>query len=77
MNTERIVRTFAGAVVLLTLALGVEASPLFYSRQALWATALVGAVLFQSGFTCFCPLELFLRRVGVASGGACAGAGGA
>ena len=67
MTTERIVRIVAGAFVLLSLALGVEASPLYLSRHALWFTAFVGANLFQSGFTGFCPLESILRRLGFAS----------
>lgn len=67
MNTERIIRIFAGTVVLASLALGVEASPLFASRHFLWLTAFVGANLLQSGFTGFCPLEAVLRRMGVAS----------
>ena len=72
MTTERLVRIFAGAFVLLSLALGVEASPLFASKHALWFTAFVGANLLQSGFTRLCPLESILRRLGVASGaGAC------
>ena len=67
MNTERLVRIFAGAFVLLSLALGVEASPTFLSKHALWLAAFVGANLLQSGFTRFCPLESILRRLGVAS----------
>jgi hypothetical protein len=65
MTTERLVRIFAGAFVLVSLALGVEASPVYVSHHALWFTAFVGANLFQSGFTCFCPLESILRRLGV------------
>lgn len=65
MNTERLVRVFAGAFVLASLALGVEASPLFVSKHALWLTAFVGANLLQSGFTRFCPLEIILRKAGV------------
>ena len=67
MTTERLVRIFAGAFVLLSLALGVEASPLFVSKHALWFTAFVGANLFQSGFTRICPLEAILLRLGVKS----------
>ena len=65
MTTERLVRIFAGAVVLASLALGVEASPLFATPHALWVAAFVGANLLQSGFTRFCPLEIALRRLGV------------
>lgn len=62
MRTERAVRVFAGSVVLLSLALGVERSPVYVSAYFLWLTAFVGANLFQSGFTGFCPLEMLLRR---------------
>lgn len=68
MTTERIVRIVAGTFVLLSLGLGVEASPLYHSSHWLWFTAFVGANLFQSGFTQFCPLELILRKLGVKTG---------
>jgi DUF2892 family protein len=67
MTTERLVRIFAGAFVLASLALGVEASPIFVSRHFLWFTLFVGANLFQSGFTRICPLEAILRKFGVKS----------
>ncbi len=69
MTTDRIVRIVAGFFVLLSLSLGVEASPLFHSPNWLWFTAFVGANLLQSGFTRFCPLELILKKLGVKSGG--------
>ncbi len=73
MTLERWIRVFAGTFVLISLALGVEASPLFVSKHFLWFTAFVGANLFQSGFTRLCPLESMLRKIGVRSGGtACA-----
>ncbi len=65
MTTERLVRLFAGTFVLASLALGVEASPLFASRHFLWLTAFVGANLLQSSVTGFCPLESILARLGV------------
>ncbi|MBL8527700.1 MAG: DUF2892 domain-containing protein [Burkholderiales bacterium] len=65
MTTDRMIRIFAGAFVLLSLALGVEGSPLFHSANWLWFTAFVGANLFQSGFTRFCPLEMVLKKLGV------------
>ena len=72
MTTERYVRIFAGAFVLLSLALGASGSPLFVNANWLWFTAFVGANLFQSGFTRLCPLETILRKLGVNSGGVCA-----
>jgi hypothetical protein len=67
MTPERIVRIVAGAFVLASLGLGVPASPLFVHQNFLWFTAFVGANLLQSGFSCFCPLELILRKLGVKS----------
>ncbi|MDD2776007.1 MAG: DUF2892 domain-containing protein [Gallionella sp.] len=70
MNAERIVRIVAGTFVMLSLALGAEASPLFVSSNFLWFTAFVGANLFQSGFTSFCPLNNILAKFGI-KGGSC------
>jgi uncharacterized membrane protein len=67
MTTERWVRVIAGLFVLVSLGLGVEASPFYLSRHFLWLTAFVGANLFQSGLTRICPLESILRRLGVKS----------
>lgn len=66
MTVNQYVRIFAGLFVLISLALGVQGSPFFHSLNWLWFTAFVGANLFQSGFTKFCPLEIFLRKAGVA-----------
>ncbi len=66
MTVNQYIRIFAGAFVLISLALGVEASPLFVSKNWLWFTAFVGANLFQSGFTRLCPLETILIKLGVA-----------
>jgi hypothetical protein len=65
MTVERYVRIFAGLFILLSLALGVEGSPLFVSKWALAFTVFVGANLFQSGFTNICPLASILRKLGV------------
>jgi hypothetical protein len=67
MTTERIVRIVAGTFVLLSLGLGVPGSPIFVNQNFLWFTAFVGANLLQSGFTCFCPLDLILKKLGVKS----------
>ncbi len=69
MTAESGVRILAGTFVLLSLALGVEGSPLFLTHKALWFTAFVGANLLQSGFTGFCPAELILRKLGLRRGG--------
>ena len=51
--------------ILISLALGVEASPLFVSPWFLAFTAFVGANLLQFGFTNFCPLAIILKKLGV------------
>jgi hypothetical protein len=65
MTVERIIRIMAGSFVLLSLALGVEASPIFVSHWFLLLTAFVGLNLFQSGITQFCPAEKILQKLGV------------
>ena len=65
MTVDRLIRIFAGSFILISLALGVEASPVFVSKYWLWFTAFVGANLLQFGFTNFCPLGLILRKLGV------------
>ena len=68
MTTNNLIRIFAGSFVLLSLSLGVEASPLFHSKNWLWFTAFVGFNLLQSGFSHFCPLEIVLKKLGVKDG---------
>lgn len=68
MTVNRMVRIIAGLFILVSLALGVPASPLYASSYWLWFTAFVGANLFQSGFTKFCPMDIFLRKFGVKEG---------
>lgn len=65
MTVNRVIHIFAGTVILLSLALGAAGSPLYQSANWLWLTAFVGANLFQSGFTQFCPLEIMLKKAGV------------
>ena len=58
---EMIIRRFAGSFILISLLLAH-----FHSPNWLWFTAFVGFNLVQSSFTRFCPLEIILRRMGVA-----------
>jgi hypothetical protein len=71
MTVERIVRIVAGSFIMLSLALGVEGSPLFHNVNWLWFTGFVGLNLFQSGFTRFCPLDTILKKAGVPTIGSC------
>ncbi len=68
MTTWRIVRIVAGLFILLSLALGVPASPIFMSEWWLAFTAFVGANLLQSGFTNWCLMETMLRKLGIKPG---------
>ena len=65
MTIERYIRLMAGFFIMLSLALGVEASPIFHSPWWLAVTAFVGFNLFQSGFTNICPLGTILKKIGV------------
>lgn len=69
MTIERYIRIMAGFFVLLSLALGIEGSPVFVSPWFLALTAFVGLNLLQSGFTGFCPPSFLLKRLGVREGG--------
>lgn len=65
MTVDRLIHVFAGTAILLSLALGVEASPLYLSPWWLAFTAFVGANLLQYGFSDVCPLGWILRKLGV------------
>ncbi|MEE4108233.1 MAG: DUF2892 domain-containing protein [Halieaceae bacterium] len=59
MTIERLVLAIAGFFILASLALAQLVHPYW-----LWFTAFVGANLFQSAFTGFCPLAIILRKLG-------------
>lgn len=65
MTIERMIRIIAGLFVLLSLALGAQASPVYHSTNWLWFTAFVGFNLLQSGFTRFCLMEMMLKKLGM------------
>ncbi len=65
MNVNDSIHSIAGFFILLSLALGVEASPVFMSKYWLWFTAFVGANLLQFGFSKFCPMDTILKKLGV------------
>ncbi len=73
MTIDSIIRIMAGFFILLSLALGIEGSPIFVSKWFLAFTAFVGFNLFQSGFTGFCPPEKLLSKMGFkrGNGGSC------
>jgi hypothetical protein len=60
MTVDRYLHLIAGAMVMLSLALGYGVSPYWYLL-----TAFVGLNLFQSAFTNWCPMMTILRKLGV------------
>jgi hypothetical protein len=68
MTSWQLVRLFAGAFILLSLALGIPGSPMFVNTWWLAFTAFVGANLLQSSLTKWCMLETILRKLGVKQG---------
>jgi hypothetical protein len=68
MTSWKLVRVIAGVLILLSLALGVQESPLFVSQYWLYFTAFIGINLLQSGFTGWCLMENIMRKLGATSG---------
>ena len=60
MTVERALRLIAGSFVILSVLLGI-----FVNLNFLWFTLFVGANLFQSAFTNWCPMMFILRKGGV------------
>ena len=60
MTVERALRLIAGAFVVLSVLLGI-----YVNANFLWFTLFVGANLFQSAFTNWCPMMVFLRKGGL------------
>jgi len=63
MTVDRLVMTFAGSFILISLLLSQIHSPYW-----LFFTAFVGANLLQASFTGFCPLASILKKLGVKTG---------
>jgi hypothetical protein len=63
MNLDRAVLAFAGAMVLVSLALTRYVSPYWA-----WLTVFVGLNLIQSSITGFCPAAKIFRAFGVKEG---------
>ncbi len=76
MTVNQFVRIIAGFFIMASLALAHFNGQIDISKLSwLWFTAFVGANLFQSGFTRFCPLETILDKLGFAKpspAGSCA-----
>lgn len=57
---DRYIHVIAGSFILISLALAHFVNP-----NWLWFTAFVGANLLQSGFTNWCLMSVFLKKLGV------------
>ena len=57
---DRYIRAIAGIFILISLLFAI-----YVNINWLWFTAFVGANLFQSSLTGWCPMETFLRKLGV------------
>jgi Protein of unknown function (DUF2892) len=64
MSVERYLRLIAGFFVMLSVALGYWVHPAWFLF-----TAFVGANLFQSAFTNWCPMMTFLWKLGATDAG--------
>jgi hypothetical protein len=60
VNVERALRLIAGALVALSVLLGI-----YVNTNFLWFTLFVGVNLFQSAFTNWCPMMVILRKGGL------------
>jgi len=63
MKIDNAVLAFAGAMVLVSLGLGLWASPYWF-----WLTAFVGANMIQASFTGFCPAAIVFKALGMQPG---------
>ena len=60
MTVDRALRLIAGIFVILSVLLG-----MYVNVNFLWFTLFVGANLFQSSFTNWCPMMTILRKGGL------------
>ena len=63
MTLDRAVQAFAGVMVLVSVALTQFVHPNFF-----WLTVFIGANLFQSAFTGFCPAGKVMSKLGIGKG---------
>lgn len=63
MSIDRMIFALAGAVILVSVFL-----TQYHSVNWMWLTVFVGANLFQSAFTRFCPMATILKALGAKPG---------
>ena len=65
MTSWKMVRVIAGVFILLSVALGAPASPVFMNQWWLAFTAFIGVNVLQSGITNWCLMEIIMRKLGL------------
>ncbi len=60
MTVDAMLRLIAGAFVMASVLAGI-----YVDARFLWFTLFVGANLFQSGITGWCPMMAILKKAGV------------
>ena len=60
MNVDAMLRLIAGAFVMASVLAGI-----YVDARFLWFSVFVGANLFQSGITGWCPMMAILKKAGV------------
>ena len=65
MCLDKAVMAFAGVMILLSVALTLLVSPLFWLF-----TAFIGLNMLQSAFTGFCPAAMIFKKLGARAGNA-------
>ncbi len=63
MSIDRMIFAFGGAVILISVVL-----TQYHNPNWMWLTVFVGANLFQSAFTRFCPMATILKALGAKPG---------
>lgn len=63
MTIDKVMFSFAGLMVVLSLGLG-----LLISHWFLLLTAFIGLNMLQAGFTGFCPAAMLLKKFGIKPG---------
>ena len=63
MSVDRVVLAVAGLFIIISVILGHYVHPYW-----LFFTLFVGANLFQSAFTGFCPMAMILKKFGIRPG---------
>ena len=64
MSLDRAIMAFAGVMIIVSILLTKFVHPNWF-----WLTVFIGANLFQSAFTGFCPAGMIMRKLGIGKDG--------